>query len=151
MSKLKTRPTKASVGAFLASIPDAGTRSDAKRLTAMMKRATGAPAEMWGKNYVGFGRFTYKKDGTEWAQLGFAPRKDSITVYLSSGLEGLEPYLSKLGNPACGKSCLYIPALAELSEPALEKLLRASVRKTRSLKTATTERRQQLRPRRATG
>jgi hypothetical protein len=134
MAELKTRPTKASVGAFLATIRDAGTRSDAKRITAMMKKVTDARAEMWGPNIVGFGRFQYKKDGAEWPQLGFAPRKDSITVYLGTGLQGLEPQIEKLGNPACGKGCLYVPALAELSEPALEKLLRASLRKTRAFK-----------------
>ena len=134
MAELKTRVSKASVHQFLARIPEPGTRSDAKRIAAMMRKVTGKPGEMWGTNYVGFGRFRYKKDGTEWAELGFAPRKDSITLYLASGLDGLEPQLEKLDNPECGKSCLYIPALAELSEPALERLLRASVRKTRAMK-----------------
>jgi hypothetical protein len=134
MAQPKTQPTKASVSQFLANIREPGTRSDAKRIAAMMRRVTGKPAEMWGTSYVGFGRFQYKKDGTEWAQIGFAPRKDSVTLYLSTGLDGLEPQLEALGNPACGKSCLYLPALAEISEPALERLLRASVRKTRNTK-----------------
>ena len=134
MAPPKTRPTKASVSQFLAGIREPGTRSDAKRIAAMMRKVTGKPGEMWGTGYVGFGRFQYKKDGTEWAQIGFAPRKESITLYLSSGLDGLERQLEALGNPECGKSCIDIPALAELSEPALEKLLRASVEKTRNLK-----------------
>jgi hypothetical protein len=134
MAKPKTQPTKASVQQFLATIRDAGTRSDAKRVATMMRKVTGKPAEMWGTSYVGFGRFQYRKDGTEWAELGFAPRKNSITIYLSSGLDGLERQLAQLGNPSCGKSCIYIPAMANLSEPALEGLLRASVKKTRSLK-----------------
>jgi hypothetical protein len=135
MAELKTKVNKASVSQFLAKIPDAGTRADAKRIAAMMRKVTGKPGEMWGSSYVGFGRFRYKKDGTEWAQLGFAPRKDKITIYLASGLEGLESQLEQLGNPACGKSCIHIPTLADVSEPALEKLLRASVKKTRSIKT----------------
>jgi hypothetical protein len=163
MAEPKTKPTKESVSQFLANISEPGTRSDAKRIAAIMRRVTGKPGEMWGTGYVGFGRFQYKKDGTEWAQVGFAPRKESITLYLASGLDGLEKYLEKLDNPDCGKSCIYIPALAELSEPALEKLLRASVRKTRAMKPAGTERRrpaprrepaprrQRPQPRRVTG
>ena len=134
MPELKTRPTKVSVSQFIAKIPEPGTRGDARRLSAMMRKVTGKPGEMWGNGIVGFGRFQYRKDGTEWMLLGFAPRKDSITVYLSSGLQGLESHLEKLENPECGKGCLYIPGMADLSEPALEKLLRASVKKTRSLK-----------------
>ena len=133
MAEPKTRPTKESVSQFLAKIPDAGTRGDTKRLVAMMRRVTGARAEMWGANIVGFGRFQYKK-GTEWMQLGFSPRKGRITVYLPSGIEGLEEEIEKLGNPACGKSCVYVEALADMSEPDFEQLLRASVKKTRALK-----------------
>ena len=133
MVEPKTRPTKASATQFISRIPDPGMRGDAKRLAAMMKRATGARAEMWGTNIVGFGRFQYKK-GTEWMQLGFSPRKGRITVYLPSGIDGLEPQIEKLGNPACGKSCVYVEALADMSEPVFEQLLRASVKKTRALK-----------------
>jgi len=133
MAEPKTRLTRASVSQFLSKIPDPGTRGDAKRLSKMMRRVTGGRAEMWGSNIVGFGRFQYKK-GTEWMQLGFSPRKGRITVYLPSGIEGLDEHIEKLGNPDCGKSCVYVEALADMSEPDLEQLLCASVRKTRALK-----------------
>ena len=106
MAELKTRPTKASVTQFLATIREPGTRGDAKRIAAMMRKVTGKPCEMWGPGIVGFGRWQYRKDGTEWMLLGFAPRRDSITVYLSSGLTGLESHIQKVGNPECGKGCL---------------------------------------------
>jgi hypothetical protein len=134
MPELKTKPSRASVSQFIAKIADPGTRSDAKRISAMMRKATGAPAEMWGAKIVGFGRVKYKKDGTEWLQLGFAPRRDEITVYFASGLQGLERDLERLGNPESGKGCLYLPSLAEISEPALERMMRASVKKTLGLK-----------------
>lgn len=133
MAEPKTRPTKASATQFISKIPDPGMRGDAKRLARMMRRVTGARAEMWGPNIVGFGRFQYKK-GTEWMQLGFSPRKGRITVYLPSGIEGLEEQIENLGNPACGKGCVYVEALADMSEPEFEELLRESVKKTRALK-----------------
>ena len=53
MANNKTRPTRASVTAFMAAIGDRQMRSDAKKVAAMMRRATGKRARMWGPSIVG--------------------------------------------------------------------------------------------------
>ena len=57
---LKTKKTSASVPDFIESIPDEKNRDDCRRLSAIMKRATGAEPRMWGANVVGFGDYHYK-------------------------------------------------------------------------------------------
>ena len=52
MAELKTRPNKASVAGFLAAIDDPQKRTDARRVAAMMRRATGKRAKMWGSSIV---------------------------------------------------------------------------------------------------
>ena len=60
MEELKTRPTRASVTAFMAAIEDRQMRADAKQVAAMMRRATGKRATMWGPGIVGYGRYHYR-------------------------------------------------------------------------------------------
>lgn len=131
MAELKTRPTKASVADYLAKISDAGMRADAKRVSAMMKKATGAKPEMWGDSIVGFGRFQYRKDGTEWMILGFAPRKGKLTLYLWAMWQE-QKLLAEMGNPKCGMGCLYLKRLEDVDQRLLEKLVRASVKRART-------------------
>ena len=131
MAEIKTKPRKASVARFLARIPDAGLRGDAKRLAAMMKKVTGKRGELWGTSIVGFGRFQYRKDGTEWMQVGFAPRKGQLSVYIWN-LQREKKLLAELGSPPCGMGCVYIKRLADVNAGALEKLVRASARNARA-------------------
>ncbi|MGH7678346.1 MAG: DUF1801 domain-containing protein, partial [Gemmatimonadaceae bacterium] len=86
MAELKTRLTRASVAGFINSIRDEHVRADCKRIASIMKKATGAKAEMWGSAIVGFGRYHYKgSSGREgdWMQVGLSPRKNNITLYLT--------------------------------------------------------------------
>lgn len=128
MAELKTKPTKASVAEFLASI-DPERQADCKALVKMMQRATGSKPKMWGDAIIGFGDFRYKyATGREadWFQLGFSPRKSNLTLYL---LGGLDPErLKKLGKHKRGKGCLYINKLADIDREALADLLENSIR-----------------------
>ena len=86
MAELKTQKTGSSVSEFLDAIPDEGQRKDSKTLSKMMGRITGAKPKMWGPSIVGFGEFHYRsKAGTEgdWFKVGFSPRKQNLTLYLS--------------------------------------------------------------------
>jgi len=89
---------------------------------------------MWGSSIVGFGDAHYKyasgREG-DWMQVAFSPRKQNITLYLSSGFEGRDELLSQLGKHSCGKGCVYIKRLSEVHLPALKKLIHASVKHTR--------------------
>ncbi len=131
MAENKTRPTRASATVFMSTIEDPGMRADAKKVAAMMRRATGKRATMWGSSIVGYGSYHYRYDsGREGDFLitGFSPRKQALTVYIMPGFSHFEELMSKLGRYRTGKSCLYIKQLADIDEAVLERLIQESVR-----------------------
>lgn len=134
MAELKTQPTRASVTEFLAGIDDRQQRADAKKVAAMMRRATGKRAKMWGASIVGYGSYHYKyasgREG-DFMITGFSPRKKALTVYIMPGFRGLKKMMEKLGKYKTGKSCLYIKNLSDVDEKVLERLIDESVRQMR--------------------
>ena len=135
MTELKTRVTKASVAKFIDTVADAQMRADCKRVAAMMKKATGSNAEMWGSSIVGFGRWRFrgKNDAAEWPRLGFSPRKGNLTLYVLNGFKGQDALLEKMGSPACGVSCVYVKRLDDLHLPTLAKVMAESLRKLKQM------------------
>lgn len=130
MAELKTRPTKASVTAFVNSIDDPGKRADVKKVAAMMRRATGARARMWGPSIVGYGTYTYTNSSNkecEFMLTGYSPRKQALSVYIMPGFSGFKSLMKKLGKHSTGKSCLYIKRLDDVDEKVLEELIDRSV------------------------
>ena len=130
MSDNKTRPTRASVTAFMNGIADKQMRADAKKVAAMMRRATGKRARMWGPSIVGYGSYHYRyESGREgdFMITGFSPRKQALTVYIMPGFSRFSKLMSKLGKYRTGKSCLYIKRLADVDEAVLDRLIRESV------------------------
>lgn len=130
MATLKTRPGKASVSAFLAAIDDPEQRRDCRRIAAMMRRATGKRATMWGDSIVGYGSYHYTyasgREG-DWMLTGYSPRRQNISVYIMSGFDAHAALMKKLGRYKTGRSCLYIKRLADIDEAILEALIQASV------------------------
>ena len=130
MAELKTRQTNASVSAFVASIDDPAKRADAKKVAAMMRRATGKRAKMWGTSIVGYGSYHFKyasgREG-DFMLTGYSPRKNALTVYIMPGFSRFKSLMGKLGNYKTGKSCLYIKRLTDVDETVLEKLISESV------------------------
>lgn len=130
MAENKTKPTKVSVTGFMNSIEDRQKRSDARKLAAMMREATGARARMWGPNIVGFGQYHYKyasgREG-DFMITGFSPRKQAMTLYIIPGFKHFETLMRKLGNYRTGKSCLYIKRLSDVNEDILRQLIEDSV------------------------
>ena len=135
MAELKTQQTNASVTAFLAAIEDPQQRADAKKLSAMMRKATGSRAKMWGTSIVGFGSYHYVyasgREG-DWPIVGYSPRKQNLSIYIMSGFSGNEKLMAKLGKHKTGKSCLYVKRLADVDEQVLEQLIDKSVEFIRS-------------------
>ena len=131
MADNKTRPTRASVTAFMSAIGDRRMRADAKKVAAMMRRATGKRARMWGPSIVGYGSYHYRyasgREG-DFMITGFSPRKQALTVYIMPGFSRFEELMAKLGKYKTGKSCLYIRRLADVDEAVLERLIGESVR-----------------------
>lgn len=132
MAELKTRPTSASVTAFLARIEDPLRRRECHTIAKLMRRATGARARLWGDSIVGFGRYHYQyasgREG-DWFLTGFSPRKGNLTVYIMPGLAEYTALLQRLGKHSRGKSCLYIPRLDDIDLAVLDRLIARSVRR----------------------
>ena len=88
------------------------------------------PARMWGTSIVGFGSYHFKYDSGregDWFLTGFAPRKQSLTLYVMPGFEHYEQLLARLGKHKIGKSCLYINKLADVDMQVLRELIAESV------------------------
>lgn len=129
-SSPKTRPTRASVTAFIELQADPIRRADCHALLALMQAATGEPAVMWGTAIVGFGayRMRYSSGQTlDWPLLGFSPRKNDLTLYLMPGFEGCAELLQRLGRHKTGKVCLYLKRMADVEQGVLEALIRGSL------------------------
>lgn len=131
MAENKTRPTNASVKQFLLGVEDPQQRRDLKKIAAMMHRATGKRARMWGPGIVGYGSYHYRYEtGREGDFLitGYAPRKQAMAIYILPGFERFGTLMGKLGKHKTGKSCLYIKRLADVDEKVLEQLIREAVK-----------------------
>ena len=130
MAEPKTRPTTASVPAFIAKVKDPGVRADCEALVTMMSAVTKAPPVMWGTSIVGFGSYPYRYErgrALDWPLTGFAPRAKQLVLYVMPGCDGYDAMIEALGPVKCGVACIYVKRLAELDQPALKKLLKASV------------------------
>ena len=129
MAGIKTTRTRASVTRFLAGLPDPRQRTDARRLAAIFRAATGERPAMWGPSIVGYGtrRLRYA-DGheIEWMVAGFSPRKAALVLYLHGGNPRHKELLGKLGKHRMGGSCLYIRRLEEVDAAVLERLVKES-------------------------
>ena len=129
MAELKTKATRASVAGFLEKIPDESRRADCETLMKVMTRATGAEPKMWGASIVGFGSCHLKyASGREldWFPIGFASRKQDLTLYGLLSAEESDALLERLGKHTRGKGCLYVKRLADIDTTVLQRLIEIS-------------------------
>ncbi|HEX4857412.1 MAG TPA: DUF1801 domain-containing protein [Usitatibacteraceae bacterium] len=134
MAQTKTKPTGASVDAYLASRASPAQLADCKTIIAMCKRITRQQPYMWGPSIVGFGTYTYRYESGHSGDApvaGFAIRGREIVVYLGVDDPGQAGLLARLGKHRMGKSCLYIKRLADLDLDVLEALVALSVSEVR--------------------
>ena len=130
MAENKTKPTGASVDAYLASRASPEQLADCKALMAMCKRVTKQPPRMWGPSIVGHGSYTYKYESGHSGDaclVGIAVRGKELVVYLSMESPEQVGLLAKLGRHRRGKVCLYFKRLADLDAKVLEALVAGSV------------------------
>jgi hypothetical protein len=139
MEEMKTRRKRASVAGFLATIKDKSRQADARALLKLMQEASGEKPVMWGNSVVGFGDYHYKyasgREG-DWFLSGFSPRKDALTIYLSSHPGSHPELMAKLGKYKTGVGCIYIKRLDDIHLPTLKRLIRDSVRMMRKSRPA---------------
>lgn len=130
MSEPTTRPTPASVEAFLSAVEPARRREDAAVLDALFRRVSGFQPQMWGGTMIGYGRYAYRYDSGhsgESLATGFSPRKANLVIYILPGYADFAPILARLGPHKLGKSCLYLTSLAKVDQTALADLIHAGL------------------------
>ncbi|KPF70114.1 hypothetical protein IP84_03650 [beta proteobacterium AAP99] len=116
---------------FIAAVADDTRRADCTAVRALMEKATGEPAVMWGSAIVGFGayRYEYASGRTgDWPLIAFSPRKNDLTLYIMPGTDAFPPLMEKLGKYKTGKSCLYLKKLADVDVKVLKALIEAAVK-----------------------
>ncbi|MFM8370656.1 MAG: DUF1801 domain-containing protein [Chloroflexota bacterium] len=126
-AELKTKKNEASVEDFIETVQDEQVRADCFEIAKMMEKATKAKPKMWGSSIVGFGeQHLVYESGREldWMKIGFSPRKQNITLYVSLD----ESLLKKLGKFTTGKGCLYIKKLTDVDKKVLNELITASAK-----------------------
>ncbi len=130
MAENKTKPTGVSPTKFINELEDLQQRKDCKQLVKMMKAATGEKAVMWGPSIVGFGSCHYKyASGREGdiMLVGFAPRKNQLSLYLSCDIQRSADLLAQLGKHKTGKGCLYIKKLEDVDLDVLAALIERGI------------------------
>jgi hypothetical protein len=130
MAETKTKPTGASVDAYLASRASPEQLADCKAIMAMCERITRQPPRMWGPSIVGYRSYTYTYDSGHSGDAclaGFAIRGRDLVVYLMAENPEQIDRLARLGKHKMGKSCLYFKRLADLDVKVLEALIAGSV------------------------
>lgn len=134
MAETKTRPTGASVEAYLASRASPEQMEDCRALMAMCERVTTQPPQMWGASIVGHGTYTYRYESGHSGDaclVGFAIRGRELVVYLTAESPEQVGRLAMLGKHRISKACLYFKRLADLDAEVLEVLIAASVAEVR--------------------
>ena len=132
MAELKTKKTELSVDAFIKKIPEAQKRKDAFTILELMEKATKARGKMWGTSIIGFGdRHLKYESGREldWFVMGFSPRKQNLTLYITGTVEKQQSLLKKLGKHKTGKGCLYINKLEEVDMAVLKEIINKGLTK----------------------
>jgi hypothetical protein len=130
MSEPKTKPTSASIDAFIAAVEDETRRADCLSVAGLMSRITGKPPVLWGSSIIGFDsyHYVYASGRTgDWPIVGFSPRKNDLTLYIMAGFDRYDDLMRRLGKHKTGKSCLYLKTLRDVDADVLEELIRESV------------------------
>lgn len=134
MAELKTKKNEGSVSEFLEGIADPTRREESKIILEVLRTATGEEPVMWGDSIVGFGDYHYRyasgREG-DWFRVGFSPRKQALTLYLTGGYQQDTDLLQRLGRYKTGSGCLYLPKLRDVDLNVLGELVkRANERQT---------------------
>ncbi len=135
-AELKTKVNDASVTKFIEGVADEQKRNDCFEIIKLMKQVTKDERKMWGASIVGFGTYHYKgKSGREgdWMLIGFSPRKQNLTLYLTGGFETHSDLLKKLGKFTTSVGCLYVKSLDDVDRKVLKELVQASVKRMKQL------------------
>lgn len=113
------------------SVAHAGRRADAAGLIGIMAEVTGEEPRVWSSGTIGFGQYHYRYasgQSGDFFQIGLAPRKDKLTLYVMSGLRGFDDILERLGPHTASKSTVHLKSLEGIDRAALSELIGECVR-----------------------
>ena len=130
MAEPKTKKNDGDVPAYLDSVDNDRRRRDAHTVNEIMRRLSGSEPTMWGTSIVGFGEYSYVNASgkeTTWMKIGFAPRKQALTLSIMDGFDDYDSLLERLGPHSTGKACLYIKDLDQIDRDVLEDLISGSL------------------------
>ena len=127
LAEIITKKTELSVEDFINKIDNEQKKNDSNLILKMMKKATGNKPKIWGSSIVGFGEVRIKSPSTDrevdWFDIGFAPRKGNISLYLKGNVKRYTEDLKKLGKHKTGMGCLYINKLSDIDVKVLEEII----------------------------
>lgn len=115
---------------LLGAISSKKRREDAGELVRLLRDVTGHEPKVWNNNTIGFGKYHYRyASGQEgdFFDIGLAPRKTHLTLYIMSGLRGFEDILERLGRHEASKSTIHIKSLEDIDTEVLEELIAESI------------------------
>ncbi len=143
----KLRKTTADVDAFLEAIPDPQRRADAGELVDPDGGDHRRAARDLDSEHRRLRRGPLpvpERPRRVIALAAFAPRKDSLVIYLVGGYQERYPkLLAQLGPHRTGKSCLYVKRLGDVDAGVLRRLVERSVEAARGMDRAVTRSQQQ--------
>jgi hypothetical protein len=131
MAENKTKPTEASVHAFINSLPES-RRADVRALVKLMQSVSRQRPTMWGSSIIGFGSCHYfYESGREGDMplLCFSPRKSANVLYIDLTDKAL---LDKLGTHTFSGGCLHIKTLSDVDRAVLKTIMANSYAKMRA-------------------
>jgi hypothetical protein len=126
MTENKTKPTSASVDAFIAAIENPRRRADALTTLAIYKKVTGLQPVMWGPSIIGFGSIHYAYETGREGDMpaaAFSPRKANMTFYVGDEFEGAQELYARLGKYKKSVACLYINKLDDVDRAVLREII----------------------------
>ena len=125
----KTTENNDSIELFIQTIDDEQKRNDCLELIQIIQTICQYEPKMWGTAIIGFGAYHYKYESGHEGDaplLGFSPRKNGLSIYLSCGAENSSDLFSQLGKHKMSKACLSIKRLSDVNLDILKKILHHS-------------------------
>lgn len=122
----QTAATDVDPAEYVESLPTRRKVEQGRAMLNLFGDVTGARARMWGPSMIGYGEFHYVyesgREGDTF-QVGFSPRKASLTLYGLNSAPGSEELLQQLGPHRTSVACLYITNLAKIDLDVLGRLI----------------------------
>ena len=109
-------------------------KTDSLFLLDWLEKVTGFSPKMWGPSIIGYGSYHYKyASGREGDAplIGFSPRKNALTLYVTFYESEKPQDLSKLGKFTHSKACIYVKKLEDIHLDELEKIVKQTMQLTK--------------------